>query len=380
LVNYRAIERVAFRTVLLVAALVLFGLAFQQLITLFIAVLATVLIAILLDSAATRLERRGVPRPLGALLALLAGIAVFASLLLAVIPPFVAETDKFVNNVPQIANDLQQRVHDITGESKSQIGHRAQKFARRYTDHPERLIGPLTSIGFGVAGVLTALVLMLIIAYYMAANPTPLTKGLLRLFPPDRRDHAEHVMSRLRDAWIGWIQGVAVDMVVSGVLLYAGLTLIGLDYALVFAVISSLLVLIPYYGAFLGGLPPVLFGFADSPGKGLLALVVYVAVQQIESNFTIPLVMARTVNLHPAVIAIGVLVVGRLLGFAGLFVAVPVISFITITIEEFWVKPMEEAERARTREEIELPPTVDEEDVPDPPPKQPFAIEEVVES
>jgi predicted PurR-regulated permease PerM len=380
LVNYRAIERVAFRTVLLVAALVLFGLAFQQLITLFIAVLATVLVAILLDSAASRLERHRVPRPLGALLALLAGVAVFAAILVAVIPPFVDETDTFVNNVPQIATDLQNRVHDITGESKSAIGHRAQKFARRYTDHPERLIGPLTSIGFGVAGVLAALVLMLIIAYYMAARPEPLTRGMLRLFPPDRRDHAEHVMGRLREAWVGWMQGVAVDMVVSGVLLYAGLTLIGLDYALVFAVISSLLVLIPYYGAFIGGLPPVLFGLADSPGKGLLALVVYVAVQQVESNFTIPLVMSKTVNLHPAVIAIGVLVVGRLLGFAGLFVAVPVLSFITITIEEFWVKPMEEADRARSREEIELPSSVDEDDMPDPPPKQPFAIEEVVES
>jgi predicted PurR-regulated permease PerM len=379
LVNYRAIERVAFRTVLLVAALVLFGLAFQQLITLFIAVLATVLVAILLDSAASRLERRGIPRPIGALLALLAGVAVFVAILMAVIPPFVDEFDKFVNNVPQIANDLQERVHDVTGASKSEIGDRAQKFARNYTDNPEKLIGPLTSIGFGVAGVLTALVLMLIIAYYMAAKPEPLVRGMLRVFPPDRREHAQFVMSRLREAWVGWMQGVIVDMLVTGVLLYLGLSLIGLDYALVFAVISALLVLIPYYGAFLGGIPPVLFGFADSPGKGLLAFVVYVGVQQVESNFTIPLVMSKTVNLHPAVIAIGVLVVGRLLGFAGLFVAVPVLSFITITVEEFWIKPMEEADRARAREELELPDNVDEDDVPDPPPKEPFALEEVVD-
>jgi predicted PurR-regulated permease PerM len=379
LVNYRAIERVAFRTVLLVAALVLLFLAFQQLITLFIAVLATVLVAILLDAGAARLERYRIPRPLGALLTLLAGVAVFAAILVAVIPPFVDETNKFVNNVPQIVDDLQARVHDITGASKSEIGHRAQEFAKKYTDNPEKLIGPLTSIGFGVAGVLAALVLILIIAYYMAAKPQPLVRGILRLFPPDRREHAEHVMGRLREAWVGWMEGVMVDMLVTGVLLYFGLSLIGLDYALVFAVISALLVLIPYYGAFLGGLPPVLFGFADSPGKGLLALAVYVGVQQIESNFTIPLVMSKTVNLHPAVIAIGVLVVGRLLGFAGLFVAVPVLSFITITIEEFWIKPMEEAERARAREEIELPANVDEEKVPDPPPKEPFALEEVVD-
>ena len=380
MVNYRAIERIAFRTVLLVAALVLLGLAFQQLITLFIAVVATVLVAILLDAGATRLQRFGIPHALGALLTLLAGVAVFATVLALIIPPFIDETNKFVDNVPTIANDLQERVHDITGASKSEIGHRAQKFARKYTDNPEKLIGPLTSVGFGVAGVLAALVLMLIIAYYMAANPTPLTTGLLRLFPPDRREHAEFVTTRLRDAWVGWIKGVVVDMFVTGVLLYIGLSLIGLDYALVFAVLSALLVLIPYYGAFLGGIPPVLFGLADSPTKGLLALGVYVGVQQIESNFTIPLVMAKTVNLHPAVIAIGVLVVGRLLGFAGLFVAVPVLSFITITVEEFWIKPMEEADRSRAREEIELPPSVDEEAMPHAPPKEPFALEDVIET
>jgi predicted PurR-regulated permease PerM len=106
-----------------------------------------VLVAILLDAGASRLERRRIARPLGALLTLLAGAAVFAAILVLVVPPFVDETNKFVSNVPQIANDLQERVHDITGASKSEIGHRAQKLARRYTDHPERLIGPLTSIG-----------------------------------------------------------------------------------------------------------------------------------------------------------------------------------------------------------------------------------------
>lgn len=376
MVNYRAIERVAYRTVLLVAALVLVGLAFQQLATLAVAVLATVLVAILLDSAATRLERRHVPRAIGALLALLTGVAIFAAILIAIIPPFVDETNQFVDNVPSISDSLQERIHDVTGASRSEIGNRAQKFARRYTDNPEKLIGPLTSIGFGVAGVFAAVILMLVIAYYMAANPKPLVDGMLRVFPPERREHAQFVMGRLRESWIGWLQGVAIDMMLTFILLYAGLSLIGLDYALVFAVTSALLVLIPYYGAFIGGLPPVLFGLADSPGKGLLALAVYVAVQQVESNFTIPLVMSKTVSLHPAVIAIGVLVVGRLLGFAGLFVAVPVLSFTTIVIEEFWIKPMEDADRRRARDELELPPDAEDEAEE---PAEPFALDKVVE-
>lgn len=380
MVNYRAIERVAFRTVLLVAALVLVALTFHALITLAIAVLATVLIAIILDAGARRLERRRVPRKIGALLTLLLGLGILALILWLVIPPFADQTNRFVNNVPHIANDLQNRVHSITGASKSEIGHRAQKFARGYTDHPEKLIGPITAIGLNVFELAIGLVIMLIVAYYMAANPWPLLRGMLRLFPPDRRDHAQHVMTRLRTAWVGWMEGVGVNMVVTALLVWLGLDLIGLDYAFVFGMLSGLFVVIPYYGAFIAGIPPVLFALADSPTKAVLALVVYIAAHEVEGNVTVPLVMSRTVQLHPAVIAIGVLVVGRLLGFAGLFVAVPVLSFVTITIEEFWIKPMEAADRSRAREDIELPPHVDEEDAPDPPPKEPFALEEVVEN
>ena len=188
---------------------------------------------------------------------------------------------------------------------------------------------------------------MLITAYYMAIKPEPLLAGVRSLIPPRHRDDADRVMHRLRDSWIGWMQGVVVDMVVSGVLLYIGLTIIGLDFAIFFAVLTALLSVIPYFGAIISGLPPVLFALTDSPGKALLVIVVYTLVQQFEGNVTIPLVMARTVKLHPAVIAMGVVVVGQLFGFVGLIVAVPVLSMLVILVEELWVKPMEEADRTR---------------------------------
>ena len=97
----------------------------------------------------------------------------------------------------------------------------------------------------------------------------------------------------------------------------------------------------PYFGAIASGIPPVLFALTDSPGKALLVMLVYVLVQQFEGNVTIPLVMSRTVKLHPAVIAFGVVVVGQLFGFVGLIVAVPILSLIVVLVEEVWIKPME---------------------------------------
>jgi predicted PurR-regulated permease PerM len=345
---------VAYKAVVLAAALLVLGLLFRQLATLMLAVLMTIIIAIPLSAGATRLERNGVPRALGALLTLVAGLAVLAGVLALIIPTFVDQVNEFVDDVPAIVHDLEQTVGDITGDRPSEVGDSIQEFLQGYTDKPERLIGPITSIGLSVAGVLGALVVMLITAYYMAVRPQPLVEGALRLVPPSRRRHARTVMERLRTAWIGWMQGVIFDMVISGTLLYIGLTIIGLDFAILFAVLTALLVVIPYFGAFIGGIPPVLFALTDSPGKALAVLAVYILVQQIEGNIIIPLVMSRTTRLHPALIAIGVVVVGQLFGVVGLFVAVPIISTAVILTEEIWVREIEAAHENRATVDIAL--------------------------
>jgi predicted PurR-regulated permease PerM len=345
---------VAYKAVALAAVLLVLGLLFRQLATLLLAVLMTVIIAIPLSAGATRLERRGVPRAVGALVTLLSGLAVLAGVLALIIPTFVDQTNEFVDDVPTIVHDLEQTVGDITGDRPSEVGDSVQEFLQGYTDKPERLIGPITSIGLSVAGILGALVVMLITAYYMAVRPRPLVDGALRLVPPSRRRHARQVMERLRTAWIGWMQGVAFDMAISGTLLYIGLSIIGLDFAILFAVLTALLVVVPYFGAFIGGIPPVLFALTDSPGKALAVLAVYVLVQQIEGNIIIPVVMSRTTRLHPALIAIGVVVVGQLFGVVGLFVAVPIISAVVILTEEIWVREIEAAHENRATVDIAL--------------------------
>jgi predicted PurR-regulated permease PerM len=348
-------SHVAYRAVLLAAGLLLVGLLFRQLVTLLLAILITIIFAIPLAAAADRLERYKLPRAVGALIALLGGVTILALVIYLLIPTFVDQSEEFANDVPRIVVDLEETYADVAGEDPGEVGDRVQEFVERYTENPQRLIGPITEIGLNVAGILAALVLILITAYYMAIRPGPLVDGLVSLFPPPRRDHARHVLDRVRTSWVGWMEGVAIDMLVTFVLLYLGLTIIGLDFAIFFAVLSALLVVVPYFGAIAGAIPPVLFALTDSPGKALITLVVYVLVQQLESNVTIPVVMAQRTRMHPAMIAIGVVVVGQLFGFVGLFVAVPILSLLVISVEEFWVKPIEEAEVERRREAIELP-------------------------
>jgi predicted PurR-regulated permease PerM len=358
--------QVAYRTVLLAAGLLLFGLLFRQLVTLLLAILVTIIIAIPLAAAAQRLERYRIPRAAGALIALLGGIGTLALIIYLLIPPFVDQTNEFVDDVPSIVKDLERVYADVTGQNAGEVGDKVQSFFERYTEDPDRFIEPLTRIGLNVAGVLGALVLILITSFYMAIRPDPLVNGLVRLAPPPRREHLRHVLARIRQSWIGWMEGVVIDMFVTFVMLYVALTIVGLDFAIFFAVLSALLVVVPYFGAIAGAVPPVLFALTDSPGKAVIVLGAYLLVQQLESNVTIPIIMAQRVRLHPAVIAVGVVVVGQLFGFIGLFVAVPILSLIIICVEEFWVKPIEDGYAEDRRTEIELPEPVEQQLGPDP--------------
>jgi predicted PurR-regulated permease PerM len=353
--------QVVYRAVLLAAGLLLFGLLFRQLVTLLLASLITIIVAIPLAAVATRLERYKIPRAIGTLIALVGGVGTIALIVYLLIPPFVDQTERFVDDVPGIVTNLEEMYGDLTGQDSGEVGDQVEQFAERITDDPDRLIGPITSIGLSIAGIAAALVLILITAYYMAVRPGPLVDGLVSLAPPNRRAHLRQVLDRLRRAWIGWMEGVAIDMILTFVLLFVGLTIIGLDFAIFFAVLSALLVVVPYFGAIAGAIPPTLFALTDSPGKALVVLAVYILVQQVESNVTIPVVMAQRVKLHPAVVAIGVVVVGQLFGFVGLFVAVPILSLVVIAVEEFWVKPVEQAHAERRRADIDLPESLEQE-------------------
>ena len=109
-----------------------------------------------------------------------------------------------------------------------------------------------------------------------------------------------------------------------------------------FAVFTAVAMIVPYFGALASSVIPILYALTFSPGKAIVVAIIYILAHQLESNVIQPQVVARTVELHPAVVAIGVLAVAQLFGFVGLIVAVPILATVRILIEELWIAPMEE--------------------------------------
>jgi predicted PurR-regulated permease PerM len=334
---------VIYKAILLAFGLVIAAMIFQALSTLILGVLIVAVIASPLAAFADLLERWHVPRAIGATLGLFIGIGAIAGLVALIVPVFSREVTHFVDDLPRIGDSLSRRLGRLTGSSPAHISAQVQHFINTYTHNPSKLLGPVALVGESVAAGAAAIIVILLTSLYTAIHPEPLVNGMIRLFPIPRRPHAQHVLMRLRTAYLAWLRGLFVGMVVLGTLTYLGLLAVGLNFAAFFAVFTAVAMIVPYFGALASSIPPILYALTISPQKAIVVAIIYILAHQLESNVIQPLVVARTVKLHPAVVAIGVVAVDQLFGFIGLLIAVPIIATVTILADELWVKNLEQA-------------------------------------
>lgn len=343
---------VIYKAVLLAFGLVVAAMIFQALITILLGVLIVAIIASPMSAFADILQRWHVPRAIGATLGLLIGLGVIGGLVALVVPVFTREVNHFAASLPAISDSLTRRLGHLTGSSPAHITAQVQHFITSYTRNPSRLLGPAESIGASVAAAIAAIIVVLLTSLYTAIHPDPLLSGMVRVFPPQRRPHVLHILGRLRTAYLGWLRGLLVGMIVLGGLTYLGLELVGLQFAAFFAVFTAVAMIVPYFGALASSIPPIVYALTISTKEAVLVAIIYVLAHQVESNVIQPLVVARTVKLHPALVAIGVVAVEQLFGFIGLLVAVPILATAMILVDELWVKPLERGEGRAPVEQI----------------------------
>ncbi|HUA72812.1 MAG TPA: AI-2E family transporter [Solirubrobacteraceae bacterium] len=343
---------VIYKAVLLAFGLVIAAMIFQVLTSLVLGVLVVVIIATPLAAFADMLERRHVPRAIGATLGLLLGLGALAGLVALIVPVFTREVNHFAASLPAIGDSLTRRLGRLTGSSPGHITKQIQHFVTDYTRDPSKLLGPVASFGASVAAAVAAIIVVLLTALYTAIHPEPLLGGFIRLFPIPRRPQVHHILLRLRTAYIAWLRGLLTGMVVLGSLTYIGLELVGLPFAAFFAVFTAIAMIVPYFGALASSIPPIALALTISTKEAVLVAIIYIVTHQVESNLIQPLVVARTVKLHPAVVAIGVVAVDRLFGFIGLLIAVPLIATVTVLVDELWIRPLERGTERAPVEQI----------------------------
>ena len=203
-----------------------------------------------------------------------------------------------------------------------------------------------------VIGLLSGLLdvlMILLLALYITTDGPRIARYLRAFLPPDRHEQASRVTSRIFVRLGGWVSGQILLCVIIGAISWIGLTLIGVPYAVVLALVAGVMEAVPNVGPIIAAVPAVIIAALYSPWQALLVAILYIVIQQLENYIIVPKVMSRAVELHPLAVLLALMVGGELMGVLGAVLAVPVTAAISVIVDEI------RAER--------IAPSVDAEDV-----------------
>jgi predicted PurR-regulated permease PerM len=319
-----------------VGALLAYGLARAviQAQSILILVVVALFVALGLNPLVRGLTRRGLKRGLAVLVVLVGVLLVFALALFAIVPVFAEQIGNLVRTGPDILQDTLRNPQVNALNERYQVVDRARD-ALSSGGLATSAFGGLLGAGRAVLGALVSTFTLLILSLYFLVALPAIKDAIVRLSPASRRNRASYLTDQIFLRISSYISGTFVVALIAGVLSYIFLLIIGLgEYALALAVLVAVLDIIPLIGATLAAVVVVIIAFVTSPTAGIAALIFYALYQQFENYVVQPRVFKKAVDVPGAIVVIGALVGGSLLGIVGALLSVPVAAVALLILRE----------------------------------------------
>lgn len=314
-------------------------------------VIAALVIAFLLDGLVERLKLRGVRHIVAVIGVYIGFVLASAAFLVLLLPLLTRQTIEFAQRIPQMTGALRdllltlperypdfvtaEQVHGVMGD-----------LGRSITG----LVHSLASMaGASVEILLTAIVyiiLVLLLVFFMIKDKTKIL-GWLASFLPRERALTTSVWHEVNEQVGNYVRGKFWEIVIVGLVTWVVFALLGVDFAILLAVITGFSVLIPYVGAAAVTVPVALIGFVQwgFSLEFLWLMIAYGIIQALDGNLLAPILFSEVVNLHPIAIIVAILIFGGLWGFWGVFFAIPLATVVQAVIRAWpknsaWRKPI----------------------------------------
>jgi len=315
--------------VLLVGVLVI---AIIKLINIVLIILTAIVVASFVESAVKKLKPIIKNRTLSVFTIYIFTVAAVVGLFAVFVPVFISEMSTLVatlgNYIPNssVLNSFQPETITGAKDVASNISHNAS--LSEVISSTQKLVASLSGGFFDIAGAAFGgafnLAMIVVISFYLSIRERGIENFLRIILPADSEEYIISLWQRTERKIGLWVQGQMLLGLIIGVLAYLGLTIMGVKYSLVLALITAFSELIPF-GLFLAMIPAMLFGFLD--GGVMLAFLVfllYFILHQFENYLIYPLIIKKTIGISPLVVILAILIGGQLAGFWGVVLAVPV--------------------------------------------------------
>ncbi len=303
--------------------------------------LVSILISTILAPFVNAMERYNVPRALGALLVLLGFLFLFLGALRFLIP-VIRDQALAINELLQsqrpvlLLEQLQQWAMD-----RFPFIDAAQIQDLNLSERMNAFIGDFVSGSlsflFNVAGMISNFFIVLVISFLFLKDSRKLNKSIINLIPNRFFEPGLSLFYKIQQQLSNYIRGQFTDALIIGILSVIGLWILNIKYFVFIGLIAGLANLIPYIGPVAGAIPAMLISIINNPGQPIMLVyiaIMFAVVQLIDNSIVSPMVMSRSVNIHPISVIVIIIIGGNLMGVFGMLIAVPVLGILKVTVQQ----------------------------------------------
>ncbi len=300
-------------------------------------VLVSIVIASAVEPATKWFKRYKIPRVPAVLAVYFVVVVILAGLFSFFVPALLGEANSLLTTLPQHINSItawgpfntetQTTANSITG------GFSLDDVIAEIRSAFSGLHGGFLSAMSAIFGGIFSLILIVMLSFYFAVKEDGVDEFLRIVTPLKHSEYVSGLWKRTQHKIGLWIQGQFLLSVIVAVLTYLGLTILGVPYALLLALLAGLLELIPLFGPIISAIPAVVLAFVNGisfadPGvtSAIIVALFFVLIQQFENHLIYPLVIRKVVGVHPILVIIALVVGWNIAGFLGLILAVPVVA------------------------------------------------------
>jgi predicted PurR-regulated permease PerM len=296
------------------------------------------LFAVVLHPAVTVMVRRlKLRRSIASLLVFLVGTASVVGLGYLFVRPLVDQVNVAVNDFPGYVADAR--------AGRGTIGHLVKRYnLDTYVERNQPNLKnalktaekPAVQVAKSLLNTLTAAATIIVMPFLLLMNGPQMMEGGLAVLPPPARQKVSAVIGDIVRALAGYMGGVLATSILAGVVSYFALWALGIPFRGVLALWIGFTALVPLVGVVLGVLPAAAVGLIHSPAAGIAIVVVLLAFHLVENRTLAKRINARTIALSPLAVAVSLLAGLQLLGFLGVFLAIPTAGVIHVVIRDLW--------------------------------------------
>ncbi|CUH94122.1 putative membrane protein [Propionispora sp. 2/2-37] len=287
--------------------------------------------------------KKHLPRGVAVLLSFFCVTLFIYGVLAFLLAPFIVEFYKFLADLPALVSKLKGITLEIEKNAYNiaipdNIHTIVEQLVSGATSYSLDLVKRMVNTAFNFASGVIELVVVPVLTYYFLKDGSCLKEEFLHLLPYKSKQKAQEIVEEMSEVISQYIRGQILVSFVIGLMVFAGMYILGVDYPMILGLLAMLTETVPIIGPIVGSIPAVLLAYTAGPALTVKVILFYIVIHQLENHIVVPKIMGHSIAIHPVMIIISFLIGGKLFGVVGMMLAVPAAALIRVLIKHLWDK------------------------------------------